>query len=451
MRCIQNGATFGSLCLQATRPISFQSISDCHFSVPTMPKSFIALTVGSSAVLLMAAASFGQAGGGPGMAPPKREVAPRSVEPATGPEVDLRPRFTPGTVSTLTMKTKSVSRVKAAGDKSTPATPATPAVPSRPTLPGMPPTRPAAPAAQDADAQTSEQEITFTEKVVDWNPETGGTVQLIYDRVKGKISSDALGDHEYDSGAGSNTPGSTPGQPSAPGKLPMPAPMPSLIPDVTPGSAPGAPLGTPGQTKPPAQPRRDPLDQLLEDAVKPDISGVAGTVLTLKLDADGTVKSVTGGERLSKGGLLGPGLSLPSTPESLGGLFGPIKDSAGKAMPMRMRVGQTWTTASNVTTGPTGALKVKTDYKLESARGVEANVSFSGNVESDSQGASPGMPGMPLAKMTGSFYRGNYTWDTREGRLMRMETEMRTEAETVLGSIESDTTIRVERRSRSSR
>ncbi len=339
---------------------------------------------------------------------------------AAAQEVDLRPKYQPGASSTLIMNIRSVSKVKPTGGL----------------VPGG---APGGKGEAETSDQESDQTITFTEKVVDWNAETGGTVQMIYDRVTLKIKSDALGEHNYDSG---------------PAKTAAPASKDPF--------GPGIPVGPSKADKPaPAQQpqrKKDALDNMIEDAMKPDLSGVPGTVLTLKVDAAGNILSVTGGEKLPQGGMFGPALTLPNTPDGFKGLFGPIKPDVpsstgpggkpGGPQPRQgyVRVGEKWTTTSNVTIAPMGPVTIKTDHELKSVRGAEAEISYTGKLESQSQGGAPGTPGMPLVKISGSTYRGSYTWDTRLGQLRKMVTEQRTEAESPMGTMQSESTIRVERK-----
>lgn len=345
-------------------------------------------------------------------------AAATTATPVVAQEVDLRPKFVPGASSTLVMTIRSTTRVKPTGG----VTPAP--------APGAKP-------EPDTSSQQSDQEITFTEKVVDWNPETGGTVQLVYDRVKMKITSDAIGEVTADT---ATLPGGKPTN-----KPKSFDPFESQVPAEP--SSPKSP-GSPGANPPPA-PRKDAIDQAIEDAVKPNLTGVAGTVLTLKVDAAGNITSVTGGERLAVGGLFGPGMALPNSADGLKGLFGPIRPQAtpGKPGPRPgySMVGDKWTTASEVVLGPTGPLNIKTDHELKSVRNGEAQISFKGKVESQSQGQTPGTGGAPLIKIPAATYRGNYTWDAKAGQLKKMESEQHTEAESPLGTMESESTMRIER------
>ena len=333
-------------------------------------------------------------------------------------EVDLRPKFVPGSSSTVVMTIRSTTRVRPSGS----VTPAP--------APGAKP-------EPDSSTQQSDQEITFTEKVVDWNPETGGTVQLVYDRVKLKITSDAIGEVTADTATLS---GGTPAN-----KPKAFDPFESQVPPEP--RSPGSPA-----VKPPPAPKKDAIDQAIEDAVKPNLSGVAGTVLTLKVDALGNITSVTGGERLAVGGLFGPGLALPNSTDGLKGLFGPIRPQAtpGKPGPKPgfSKVGDKWTTASEVVLGPTGPLNIKTDHELKSVRNGEAQITFKGKVESQSRGQTPGTGGAPMVKIPAATYRGSYTWDAKAGQLKKMESEQHTEAESPLGCIESESTMRIERQGR---
>ena len=333
-------------------------------------------------------------------------------------EVDLRPKFVPGSSSTVVMTIRSTTRVRPSGS----VTPAP--------APGAKP-------EPDSSTQQSDQEITFTEKVVDWNPETGGTVQLVYDRVKLKITSDAIGEVTADT---ATLPGGTPAN-----KPKAFDPFESQVPPEP--RSPGSPA-----VKPPPAPKKDAIDQAIEDAVKPNLSDVAGTVLTLKVDALGNITSVTGGERLAVGGLFGPGLALPNSTDGLKGLFGPIRPQAtpGKPGPKPgfSKVGDKWTTASEVVLGPTGPLNIKTDHELKSVRNGEAQITFKGKVESQSRGQTPGTGGAPMVRIPAATYRGSYTWDAKAGQLKKMESEQHTEAESPLGSIESESTMRIERQGR---
>lgn len=363
---------------------------------------------------------------------------------ALGQEVDLRPKFEPGSSSTLVMKIKSTNKVQPAGGLApggqqpgqNPGQTPGQSPGTKPKTPGGPST-PAQKPAADTSTQVTEQEITLSEKVIDFKPEVGATVQLVYQRVKVKIKTEELGDFEYDSDAAKT-------------------PAPGGNPGTTPGGK--SPPGTPGKT-PPGQlppPKKDPLDAIIEQAVMPDYSGVVGTVLTLKVDPNGNITSVTGGENLAKGGLMGAMGSLPANADSFKGLFGPIRpdaaNSTGKpsSKPGFAKVGDKWSTSDTVSVGPMGDMRLTTEHTVKSVKGTEAEIGVVGKAQSASlgnpgstPGAAPG--GHPSVTIPTSNYRGTYMWDSRRGQLRSMLIEQQTEAESPLGRMFSDSTITVDR------
>ena len=320
-------------------------------------------------------------------------------------EVDLRPKFERSAQSRLVMTTKSKNTIT--------------------------------PKGQDADKseQISDQEITFLERVVSTDPEKGATVELVYERIKVKIQSDALGDFEFDSaGSSKKDPSGTP----SPGK---------------PGDATGPnPFITPSNKRPePAKPVRKPdgLD-VLPDLLKPQMEGIAGTVLTLKFDTNGNITSVTGGERLNAGGgLAGAMVGLPTFPsdaKSLSGLFGPISSTttggAKDTKPGFRRVGDKWTNTTDTSVGPFGEIRLVTEHALRSAAAGQAEVTFSGRAASKSESPGSAPIGLPNA-----VYKGKYTWDTRTGQLRSMDSEQVTDMDGPSVKLNGTTNVKVERRS----
>lgn len=233
--------------------------------------------------------------------------------------------------------------------------------------------------------QVVKQEITLRERVIKADPEKGATVELIYERVKVKLDSDA-GSVDYDSD-----------KPEGGGK-----PKPQRKNDGL-----------------------DFLDDMVAQSIEPYLKRVAGTKLTVTIDGDGKITSVEGGESLTVPGLGGPVGGLKPSADGLSPLFGPIT-TMQQGQASRVKVGDTWTHSDTFDLQPLGGLKMVTKHALKSidGGGSEATVTFMGHIE-------PGTasPTAPLAIKVAN-YSGSYIWDARAGRLKSMTGDQETQIET---------------------
>lgn len=344
------------------------------------------------AALLLASAAFAQGGsGGGGLnipdTSPERREAPNRRPPVrddvSTPAADLRPKWETGDTSRLVITIRSRSSV-VENPKPDPCAPKT----------VMPPGPP---------GQIMDQELTLLEKVTKVDADGNATVEMVYERVKVKLQSEALGDFEFDSTA------------PPPGK---------------PNRAPSSPGGA--------------MDQAVQEALRPTFQGLVGTKLTLVYDKDGNIVSSSGGGNAGLPGLMGSlglgGAGLPADPKALGNLFGPISSvRKGGQDPSKLRPGDKWTNTDQLGIGPLGNVRLKTTHTLQSHSGGRARVSFNGMAETDTSGA-----GSPV-KLDAAKFIGEYVWDTRRGRLVSMQTEQETALSTGGNRMVSSTTSTVER------
>lgn len=253
----------------------------------------------------------------------------------------------------------------------------------------------------------------------------GAVLELVYERVRSSLKTPDF-DISADSAAapsGSNKPGTS----SSPGATPSgkptstptsrPATKPATAPSGKPGS-PGSPSAQPQQPAGPRDPLADIADINMQELLRQHVAQIAGTVLTIKTDAGGNITSVTGGERLSGGGLGAlAGLS------GLGGAGAGLNPSAvanwvvgGVGAPADVRVGQTWSTSANLAGTPVGSFELRTRSTLSSALAGQAQIAFKGQAETNSSSALV-LPGFQLRSAS---YSGTAQWDTRQGELAGM-------------------------------
>jgi hypothetical protein len=209
-------------------------------------------------------------------------------------QVDLTPKFVKGQETKFTMETSSTSST-AVGKNA-------------------------------AEKNTMKMEVRFALKVKDSNPETGSTVDLVYERVK-VATTLGTGIEEFDS------------------------------------------------DKPASQDAASELAPLMRPLV--------GMTLTLTVDPAGNITKVTGGEALAP---LSPAANLgqaTGVKQLIGPLFSP-KNSPGK-----VSVGETWENVDKLDTGMMGAFKMVTKHTLKSATGGDARVSFTGTIEPASESPAP--------------------------------------------------------------
>lgn len=278
--------------------------------------------------------------------------------------------------------------------------------------------------------QKLRQQITFVLRVVETGSD-GSTIQMVYERVKVNVESEGF-TASYDSAAPRPVkPGATPREKRKDDRRPR---------DADPAN------GEPGTGVPGGMPTLADMsdDELLAAAME----GIAGTVVTIDLDAAGNIKSVRGTESLSGGGVLpglpgggGMGLPVPSK-----GANGPWSISSPGQSGFA-RVGESWTTTSSLGNTPLGAFEMVTRYTLRSAAGGRAEIAISGGIEASSASSAPGSAGG--AQVREARYNGRCIWDTNQGQLREMTT---TQSATIEGSglgvpmrMKSNTEVRVRR------
>ncbi|MCC6660001.1 MAG: hypothetical protein IT437_03855 [Phycisphaerales bacterium] len=173
-----------------------------------------------------------------------------------------------------------------------------------------------------AEKNTMKMEVRFALRVKDTNPETGATVDLVYERVKvaATMGTDTV---EFDS------------------------------------------------DKPASRDAGDEIGPLMRPLV--------GMTLTLTIDPLGNITSVSGGGELSA---LSPGASLgraAGVKQLIGPIFSPKKS------PGKVSVGQTWENVDTLDTGMMGAFRMITKHTLRSITDGDARVSFTGTIEPSSE------------------------------------------------------------------
>lgn len=310
-------------------------------------------------------------------------MEPRAAAAQPGKTVDLRPQWKKGAESRMVLTIKSKNTVTggmAGGDA--------------------------------ANEQVMDQEITIRERVLETDPEQGATVEMVYERIKFKMQSDA-GDVDFDSG-----------DPNAP----------------KPGGDGAAGAPKTGKKNAPVR-HNDGLDDIVTDMITPSLKQSVGTRLTVKFDNAGRITSVDGGGGLSIGGMLAQ-VGPAATPEAMASLFGPISSTSGGA-PSKAAVGDRWSDKSDLSVGPLGGVKMATDYSVQSVSGGVAKIVFTGRVEPKSAGQSAAI------KINRAEYNGQYQWDAQRGRLKSAKVEQVTDVSvgTAGGaSMKSTATTTVERK-----
>ncbi|MGQ0629176.1 MAG: DUF6263 family protein [Phycisphaerales bacterium] len=285
--------------------------------------------------------------------PGAKDPRPADDSGMRGEKVDLRPRFEKGEEIRYTMTVRNDSRGTISG------IPGMPAVPELPDL-----SRPEKDQPAKEDGQQMEQEIDFVLRVKEASAEKGATVEMVYERVRLKMTSGGS-TLEFDS------------------------------------------------AKPPAKGKEDDGADLLGPIVK----GLVGTTMTLEVDSSGNITKVTGGDNLAMPGLMQQAGLVPDA-KTLGPLFGPVNSKkTGSGL---VGVGEKWSNVDDLSLSPFGGLKMTTEHTLRSHKANEAEVYFNGRVEPQTES---GRPASPL-KLSQTGYRGKFLWDTRKGQLKGMESEM---------------------------
>jgi hypothetical protein len=228
---------------------------------------------------------------------------------------------------------------------------------------------------------TMNQEIRFLLRVVDAKPEAASTVELVYEGIKVRVNS-PMANAEFDSDSA--------------------------------------------------------RDKDAGNMLAPSLRPLVGTVLTLTIDPEGNITSVTGGE-----GILNSGMAEQFGQASgVKQLFGPIFTT--RKSPGGVKVGQTWENEDKLDMGMIGAFKMTTKHTLRSAVADEASLTFTGKIEA----ASDAPADAPL-KIKDSTFEGQYAWDLRQGMLKSMQSSQKVKLEGSVGgqavSMTSDATMKITR------
>lgn len=206
---------------------------------------------------------------------------------------------------------------------------------------------------------TTEQQIGLLLRVKESNPETGAILDLVYESFKMNVKA-PTGDVSFDS------------------------------------------------SKPAS--KDDMTDELLR--------GIVGLTLSVKVNPDGEITSVSGGE----GAGVGAGLAGQFTgADMIKGVFGPVF-SIKKGKP-KAAVGESWTT-EDVLQGGAASTRIKMTHTLKSIQGNNANIDIKGSVVID-----PSSSGMK-AGVKDSSIGGRAVWDIERGMLSRLETDQKLTVET---------------------
>lgn len=288
--------------------------------------------------------------------------------------VDLRPKFEKGQQIKLRLETEAVRDPQAAasnpGTKRPGQPPAKPPRPTKPTRDHEPDLRqPDAPAGKAAaDGTSMKQEMVLVLRVKDADPLKGAEVDLTYESLKMSVTSPEFSG-EYDST--------------------KPKPPPARRP-----AGGGDGIALPSDFD-------DPLAMIGQMIV--------GQTLTLKVDADGKITSISGGQGIA--GALGGGVSGGAPKDLFGSIFTP---KAGKPT---AEVGESWENVDVIDTGVLGKFKMTMRHTLRSAAGREAAIDLKGRIEPESVGGAGG------TQVQDSTITGQYIWDTARGMIKRMETK----------------------------
>ncbi len=341
---------------------------------------------------VFAAASIGGAGVPAWGAEPPKSPAPPAPD---GREVDLRPKFRVGRDTRYRFELSSANRLKST------------------TTPEL-----------DGD-QTLTQSIGLRMHTVELT-EDGAVVELIYDSIKATLET-----ADYRAAFDSGKPAAGGGGGGRPGAN-RPA---------QPGTATPPPPHNPRGAKP-TQNRGGgdaDMDDLLAQIMRP----MVGTKLTMHVDKNGNITSVSGGEALGGGGIDLGGL-LGGLGGGAGGLGGAGLPTGGKgggpmawvitgpAQRSTVHVGESWTNNDSLSGTPVGGFSMVTKHTCRSAAGGLANFVFSGRADARSLGDSTG----PLGGFTlkESSYGGTYVWDTSRGELKEMNGTLNTKIEQTAGN-----------------
>mgnify|MGYP000667802842 CR=1 FL=1 len=207
------------------------------------------------------------------------------------------------------------------------------------------------------------QEIGLLLRVKDTSPESGSTLELVYESLK-LSSGGMLGGIEFD------------------GAKPRPA---------------------------------DDSQAAIHDMLKP----IIGLTLTIKMDRDGNISSVTGG-----GNLPAHVAAQFTGADGIKNLVGPIT-SLNKS-PGMVAVGESWHNKDSMQ-APMGTMNIATTHTLKRHKGADAEIEITGTVTLDPSAAT----GLPQVAIKDSTLTGIAHWDTEVGMLKSMETNQRLSTEQV--------------------
>jgi hypothetical protein len=174
-----------------------------------------------------------------------------------------------------------------------------------------------------------------------------------------------------------------------------------------------------------------------DDMIAMVLSPLVGTKMTAKIDREGNISGISGGEALAMLGQVGaPGAGGP--PLQLFSSIFSIKKGSGLA-----EIGESWENQDVIESPLLGRFRMTTRHTLARMQGQDAVVQLRGQTQRDSQA------GGGRVTIKDSSYSGQYLWDTRAGALKQMETTMTVNAVTDTGEekVESrnESTVKVTR------
>jgi hypothetical protein len=153
---------------------------------------------------------------------------------------------------------------------------------------------------------------------------------------------------------------------------------------------------------------------------------IVGLTLTLKLDANGNITEVTGGDVAGLNRRV-PLASRLVTAPGVTALFGRVV--SGNRSSGQASLGQSWQTVDTFDQGVMGKLKLTADNTLASHEGDKATINIKGVMALEADAGSPAM--MTLKAGT---YEGKAVWDTKAGMVHSMDV-------TQVVSLEGDTPV----------
>ncbi len=182
-------------------------------------------------------------------------------------------------------------------------------------------------------------------------------------------------------------------------------------------------------TSPPSNRPADDLDRLIDEQTRrlqgvmdAGVRQLASTRLRVRFNASGEVEAVEGGGGLGVGGPLGA-LGLADAAAGAEGadvtsVFGPIvvrRPGTGSA---KVRLGERWTTRTDLNLRPLGGVRLRSEYELRSVEGTSAVVSMRSNLDPASEAPDTPMQVRSIRRV------GTFTWDAEHRRLESMHSEM---------------------------